>query len=348
MSSNKQPEHPPERTPKKNKGLGGKNTKAWALVLGTLFFLLGIVLVNNQYKNKGFSELWLIDAPIIKSPFEVSPSERYKGAMEVQKVLDAYARDKKPAQKLFVIPPTPELSYSRKFNSSILYLTSRSPENLDEAYQWVAKKTKINFSRVLLKDQTKEISSEKNRALLAITFIYLTFLFGISVSKNRNPEGDPKIAHQKTSLLVTPSFLGVIVVLCLGINWLNKETIGKTHEIETKVQNNFVPYSKNYAHKFASSTLKSMVGEVSYKILKDEGYPSGFRMVVENELFEKDHKRNKGDTLWLSSTAKGKRIAQVKVKAESIVKEFLKTTQGADSSSITKLKETTEGGGTSQ
>lgn len=254
-------------------------------------------------------ELWIVNSPVISAPFSVGPRHRHDRAQEIEDIVKDLIKTKTVGNV--------KMNVDRGFNSSILYLSisenqQKSKIVFDKIYQETKLKTKEPIKRVSLPIKTNHIL--KNRLSITLLYLSLITIIGLTLVILWIQDMKPK-----------PIILIYIYAtsLCLALYWYNTATIGKVTEVETKVLNNLTPHSKNYMHLYASSALKSMVGEVTLSLLEGEGYPGGIRILNEDHIFTLQTKKTKADTLWISSTASGKIIAKAKVDAEKLVKDLL-------------------------
>jgi hypothetical protein len=270
----------------------------------------------NSYNN--WEELWIVDTPVITAPFSTRPRNRHDIAKELENIAKSIAQ----------LPPykTQNIQISRKFNSSILYLKIKNINKFtfENFCKSVRTQSVIPFARVLLNKNNNDSEMMGSESSLKSwgswgSWGVLTLWASLSLILI--------LTLIKLKDLRPPIIILVYIISTTGallLSLYNHKVVGETTELETKVLNDLIPYNKNYMHLYASSSLKSMVGELTLALLQKEGYSGGIRILNEDEIFSNDSKKTKADSLWISSTAKGKKIAETKAKAENIIKNFLK------------------------
>jgi hypothetical protein len=266
------------------------------LIIPAILILSLWGLLERSLNQSRFTELWIVYAPMITSPMETDWNHRHKNSIELTKILN--------------LKEEKQYAVDRKFNSSILYLSAPTQKGLEEAEIWAKSKSKIPFLKVLTYDNSKKIIEKTQRALplLIITYVLSIILL--------------LIINFKRDLL---GYATLLVVLFGMLSYaLLRFQSPQISSVETKVINNLIPYEKSYFHRFAATMLKSMVAEMTIEKLRQNGHNSGFKTLSEQQIFFRDEKSEKADSLWFTTTASDKEAIKTKIDCEMTIKDFVK------------------------
>jgi len=261
----------------------------------TILFGIFIAMVfeTNKYK---YSEIWLTEVPIIKKPKDATRTDQKGRSVKLHKTLMELKNSKD--KKINIQPWYADT----RFKSSLVYINSTDPSQIDLVYDEVKKKFPHPIARIL--PQEKNDSQVITIKQIICLLIVYTLLIAIITST-------PK-----------PIYLSPLILLMILI--LNYQVESQKEWINQKEFNIKPPYPNttlSYGHFHGLNALKSQIGELSVYILQGQNKHASFKMKSAHRLFNQKKKTKDAATIWVRSNASPKEILNTIVKAQELVKQ---------------------------
>jgi hypothetical protein len=278
-----------------------------SILLSCIALLLILIIKNNSSKTK-YIELWLVDTPFITQPFDIPKEQRFKNAKDLQHLLKEKSKELNQNNK-------GKLTIKRKFNSSIIHLESHNEQLIKDIYSYAQNgiQPKIKFGKLYnYQKYPNKTQEEKLLKILTLGYFILLLILWLP-AKWKKPQ-------QLNTVLIL-----LATITSLLIFYDNFTKIKELNEVETKVKNDLIPFSRNYMLLYASNTLKAIVGELTGEMLESKGYKYGINMVDEDKLYRHKSKETQRDSLWIKSNQTGRNIIETKMTAEKKIKDLLKS-----------------------
>lgn len=265
----------------------------------TILFGIFIIMVfeTNKYK---YSEIWITEVPIIKNPVNSTREDQKGRSVQLHQAL-LELKSKKDRR----LNGQPWYADTR-FKSSLVYINSTDPSQIDLVYDEVKKVFSYPIARVL--PQEKNDSQVIIIKQIICLLIVYTLLMGIITST-------PK------PLYLSPLILLMVLILNHHIEskkeWINQ----REFSIKTPYPNTTL----SYGHFHGLSALKSQIGELSVYILQGQNKHASFKMKSAHRLFNQKRRTKDATTIWVRSNTSPKKIVNAIIEAQKLVDQAAST-----------------------